>query len=191
MYVFPLCFLLWLVPIPEFAVNRIVSFLQQGSASAANLLFAAAGVPVTRDGLMLSIPGLTVEVAQQCSSIRSSLMLLVTTMVLAHVLLRSVWGKALVILAAFPLSFAKNGFRIFTVSMLAAYVDPSYLHGRLHHNGGVVFLLLSLAGVFLLIWLVRWAEPKTTAQSAVATVTPAIAAARNRQESNRNCTIKG
>src|SRR5208337_4999468 len=92
MYVFPLCFLLWLVPLPEFALNHIVSFLQQGSACAANLLFATAGVPVTQDGVQLTIPGLTLEVAEECSSIRSSLMLLVTTMVLAHLLLRSAWG---------------------------------------------------------------------------------------------------
>ena len=179
MCVFPLCFLLWLVPLPEFALNPIVRFLQQGSASAAHLLYMAAGVPVTRDGLVLTVPGLTLEVAKECSSIRSSLMLLVTTMVLAHVLLRSVWGKSFVILAAFPLALAKNGLRIFSLSMLATYVDPSYLRGRLHHNGGVVFLLLSLAGVLFLIWLVRWAERETTAQSAVRTVTPAIAAATN------------
>jgi hypothetical protein len=82
MFVFPLCFLLGLVPLPEFAVNHIESLLQQGSADAANRLFVIAGVPVTRDGLQLSIPGLTVEVATECSSIRSSLMLLVTSMVL-------------------------------------------------------------------------------------------------------------
>jgi len=94
MCVFPLCFLLWLVPLPEFALNHIVSFLQKGSAYAANLLFAIAHVPVTQDGLRLTIPGLTLEVAEECSSIRSSLMLLVTTIVLAHLLLRSAWDKA-------------------------------------------------------------------------------------------------
>ena len=137
MFVFPLCFLLWLVPLPQFALTHIVTFLQQGSADAARLLFAIARVPVTQDGVLLSIPGLTIEVAQECSSVRSSLMLLVTTMVLAHLLLRSDWGKALVILTAIPLSLAKNGLRIFTISMLGAYVDPSFLHGWLHHHGGI------------------------------------------------------
>src|SRR5271165_6882039 len=151
MCVFPLCFLLWLVPVPEFALNRIVGFLQQGSASAAHLLFAIARVPVAQDGVVLSIPGLTLEVAKECSSIRSSLILLVTSMVLAQLLLRSNWGKVLVIIAAIPLSVAKNGLRIFMLSMLGVYVDPSYLHGRLHHNGGVVFLLFSLAGLFALL----------------------------------------
>jgi len=167
MCVFPLCFLLWLVPVPEFALSRIVSFLQQGSASAAHLLFATARVPVGQDGVVLSIPGLNIEVAKECSSIRSSLVLLVNSMVLAHLLLRSAWGKALVILAIIPLSIAKNGLRIFTLSMLGAYVDPGFLHGRLHRHGGVVFLLLALAGLFVLLWLVACAERKLTAQPAV------------------------
>ena len=160
MCVFPLCFLLWMVPLPEFALNHIVSFLQQGSVYAASQLFAFAHVPVTQDGLLLSIPGLTLEVAKECSSIRSSLMLLVTSMVLAHLLLHSAWGKGLVILAAIPLSVAKNGLRIFVVSMLGAYVDPGYLHGHLHHDGGIVFFLVFLAGFFVLLRFVGWAEHK-------------------------------
>jgi len=179
MYVFPLCFLLWLVPLPEFALNDIVSFLQQGSAYAANLLFTTAGVPVTQDGVRLTIPGLTLEVAEECSSIRSSLMLLVTTMVLAHLLLRSAWGKGIVILAAIPLSIAKNGFRIFTLSTLAVYVDPSFLHGWLHHQGGIVFFLVFLAGLFVLLRLVGWAEHKLMAQPAVEKLATPIAVAKS------------
>jgi hypothetical protein len=53
---FPLCFLLWLVPLPEFALNHIVNFLQQGSAYAARLLFVIAGVPVSQEGVRLTIP---------------------------------------------------------------------------------------------------------------------------------------
>jgi exosortase/archaeosortase family protein len=64
---------------------------------------------------MLSIPGLEIEVARECSSIRSSLMLFVTAMVLAHLFLRSWWRKALVAAAVIPLSVAKNGLRIFTI----------------------------------------------------------------------------
>ena len=159
--VFPLCFLLWLVPLPEIALNHIVSLLEQGSAYAAHLLFAIARVPVTQDGVRLSIPGLTFEVAKECSSIRSSLMLVVTAMVMAHLLLRSPWGKACVILAVIPLSIAKNGLRIFTVSTLGVYVDQGFLHGRLHHDGGVLFFLLFLAGLFGLLRLVGRAEQRT------------------------------
>jgi len=133
---------------------------------------------VTQDGVRLTIPGLTLEVAEECSSIRSSLMLLVTTMVLAHLLLRSAWGKGVVILAAIPLSIAKNGVRIFTLSMLTVYVDPGFMHGGLHHQGGIVFFLVFLAGLFVLIWLVRRAERKLMVQPAVEKLRTPIAVAK-------------
>jgi len=174
-FIFPLCFLVLLVPLPEFALNHVVGFLQQGSAYAASLMFAIAGVPVTQDGVRLSIPGLTIEVAKECSSIRSSQMALVTTVVLVHLLLRSAWGKTLVILAAVPLSIAKNGLRIFTLSMLGVYVDPSFLHGWLHHHGGIVFFLVFLAGLFVLLRLVVWAERNSTAKPAVSNLVHPIA----------------
>ncbi len=157
---FPLCFLFCLVPLPEFALNRIVTLLQQQSANATRLLFAAAGIPVIQNGMFISIPGVTVEVARECSSIRSSLMLLVTSMVLAHLFLRSIWGKTIVVLAAIPLSVAKNAVRIFTLSMLGVHVDAGFLHGSLHEKGGIVFFLLALLVVVLLLWLLGLAENK-------------------------------
>jgi exosortase len=155
---FPLCFLFWMVPLPNFLMNLVVSLLQQGSAAAAHLLFAIAGVPVEQEGLLLQIPGLTVEVARECSSIRSSSMLLVTTMVLAQLLLRSPWRKALVIAVAIPLSVVKNGLRIFVIAMLATRVDPSFLTGRLHREGGIIFFLIALGAIFLLFWMARRGE---------------------------------
>ncbi|MFZ0952185.1 MAG: exosortase/archaeosortase family protein [Candidatus Sulfotelmatobacter sp.] len=155
---FPLCFLFGLVPFPDFVLNPVVKLLQQGSAAAAHLLFAAAGVPVQQRGLLLHIPGLTVEVARECSSIRSSSMLIVTTMVLAQLLLRSPWRKALIILVAIPLSVAKNGLRIFTIAMLTTRVDPGFLTGRLHREGGIIFFLIALVVTFLLLWILRRAE---------------------------------
>jgi exosortase len=157
---FPMCFLFGLVPFPQLILDVIVRLLQQGSALAAYALFAAVGVPVAQDGVMLTIPGLTLEVAQECSSIRSSSMLLVTTIVLAQVLLRSPWRKAVVIAIAVPLSVAKNGVRIFTIGMLSTRVDPGYLTGRLHRNGGIIFFGIALAVVFSLVWILRRAEGK-------------------------------
>lgn len=160
---FPLCFLFWMVPIPDFLLNPIVRLLQEGSITSGRLLFAAAGVPVVQDGTQLTIPGLTVEVARECSSIRSSLMLAVTTMVLAQMLLRSAWRKALVIATAIPLSVAKNGLRIFILAMLTTRVDWSFIAGRLHHQGGIIYFLIALAAIVLLIWMARRGEEKPRA----------------------------
>src|ERR1700676_4485329 len=158
---FPLCFLLWIVPIPEFVLNPIVRLLQEGSVTSARVLFAAVGVPTAQDGTQVTIPGLTIEVAAECSSIRSSLMLVVTTMVLAQVSLRSAWRKALVIAVAIPLSVAKNGLRIFVLAMLTTRVDRSFITGRLHHQGGIIYFLISLAAMILLIWIAHRTEKKS------------------------------
>jgi exosortase len=164
---FPLCFLFWMVPLPEFALTAVIKFLQDGSALISTLLFQAARVPVLQNGVHLFIPGLTIEIAKECSSIRSSLMLLVTTMVLAQLFLRSPIKKALVIAISLPLSIAKNGLRIFVIAMLGTRVDPGYLNGRFHHQGGIVFFAIALVFIFLLLWLLQRGESRQTTKPAV------------------------
>jgi len=157
-FLFPLCFLFWMVPIPTAALNWIIPFLQNQSALAARVLFRMAGVPVAQDGIDLDIPGLSIEVARECSSIRSSLVLMVMTMVLAHLFLRSWWRKALLVVVAIPLSVVKNGLRIFVIAELGTRVDPGFLDGNLHHHGGPVFLAIAVVIVIVLIWILRRTE---------------------------------
>ena len=160
---FPLLFLFGLIPLPDVALNFIIALLQKGSAWSAHALFALFGVPVLQQGVMLTIPNLTIQVAQECSSIRSSSMLLITTMVLAQVLLRSPWRKALIVALAIPLSVAKNGLRIFTIAMLGTRVDPGYLTGRLHHQGGILWFLLALICIFAALAVCQRREGTRTA----------------------------
>lgn len=155
---FPLLFLFALVPFPKFLLDLVIDLLQQGSAWSAHALFAVFGIPVLQQGVLLKIPGLTVEVAQECSSIRSSSMLIVTVMVVAQILLFSSWRKALVVAVAIPLSVAKNGLRIFTIAMLGTRVDPGYLTGRFHHHGGILFFAVALLAEFGLVWVLRRGE---------------------------------
>jgi exosortase len=159
---FPLCFLLWMVPFPQFVLDPLVSLLQRGSVASAHMFFAAFGIPVRQTGTLVHIPGLTLEVAPECSSIRSSMMLLVTTMFVAHLLLVSFWRKAVVVAAAIPLSVLKNGLRIFSLGVLATKVDPDFLTGRLHRQGGIIFFLIALVGIFLLLWILRRSENEPT-----------------------------
>jgi exosortase len=163
--VFPLFLLLWLIPMPEIALNHIVAFLRMGTASLTRLMLATAGVPVVQDGTTLTVPGLTLQIAQECSSIRSSMVLVVSSMVMSYVLLRSFWARGVVILAAIPLSVFKNGLRVFTLAVLAAYVSPGVLDSPLHHQGGVLFLAVSLLGMFALIWLMGRAEKRAISVS--------------------------
>jgi exosortase len=157
-FLFPLCFLFWMVPAPAFLLDRVVQFLQYQSAFASRILFHAIGVPVTQDGILLSIPSLDIEVARECSSIRSSLLLIIITMVLSHLFLRSWWRKALLIAAAIPLSVAKNGLRIVTIGELGTRVDRGFLDGRLHHHGGIVFLGIAVVAAVALLWILHRTE---------------------------------
>lgn len=157
-FLFPLCLLFLMIPIPEQGVTWITDVLQQQSASASSLLFRLIGVPVVRDGVVLSIPGLTIEVAKECSSIRSSTMLVIVTLILAHLFLRSGWRRAVLVLVAIPVSILKNGIRIVTIAELGTRLNPSFLHGNLHHYGGVVFLSLGLLVVIVLLFALRRAE---------------------------------
>lgn len=166
-HLFPFCFLFLLVPLPEGIMNWIIVALQKTSAIAADELFRIAQVPVMRDGVILSIPGLDIEVARECSSIRSSTMLFVLTLVLAHLFLRSNWRKALLVLLAIPFSITKNAVRIFTIAELATRVDPGYLDGRLHHQGGVVFLGLAILLTILPLWFLRKSELRTATDLSV------------------------
>jgi len=159
-FLFPLCFLFLMVPLPGFVVNRIVEFLQTHSASTADVMFRAIGVPTTRDGILLYIPDLTIEVATECSSIRSSLMLVVTTMICAHLFLRSWWRQVLLIAAVIPLSVAKNGLRIVTIAELGTRVDPRFITGKFHHNGGILFFGISVLAMAALLWLLYKTEPR-------------------------------
>jgi exosortase len=155
---FPLLFLFGLVPLPKIALDSVIALLQIGSAWSAHAFFAAFGVPVFQQGVLLTIPGLTVQVAQECSSIRSSSMLFATSMVLAQILLCSFWRKAFIVVLALPLSILKNGLRIFVIAMLGTRVDPGYLTGRLHHQGGALFFAIALAVTVVLISMLRKGE---------------------------------
>src|SRR5215471_2570023 len=155
---FPLLFLFLMVPLPDFLLNRAIYWLQIGSAEVTYALFQAVDVPVVRTGLVFALPGITIEVAQECSGIRSSMALVITSLFTGHVLLRSVWRKATLTVATLPLFFIKNGIRIVTLSLLTVYVDPSFLAGRLHNQGGIVFLLLALGMLLPVLWWLRKSE---------------------------------
>ena len=164
---FSLLFLLLMVPLPSAFLERSIYLLQQGSTEIAYLLFKALGVPVLRQGFLLTVPGVTIEVARECSGIRSSVALFITCLLAAHLFLRTEWRMLVFVLLAFPVAIIKNGIRIATLTLLSVYVDPGFLTGRLHHEGGFVFFLLALAILFPVLMLLQRSERNTKPSVAV------------------------
>ncbi len=71
--------------------------------------------------------------------------------------------QTFVVLVAIPLAVVKNGIRIFTLAVLGTYVDPTFLTGRLQHNGGILFFLLALAVIFGVLRILQRAEARRDA----------------------------
>jgi len=141
---FPWLFLLLMIPIPTVALDSIVLALQKGSAAMTYALFKLLGVPVLWQHFKFLLPGVEIEIAEECSGIRSSLSLFITSILAGYVFLQSDWRKIVFSLLTVPVVIFKNALRIVTISCLGVYVDPGFLHGRLHRYGGLPFSLISL-----------------------------------------------
>ena len=155
---FPLLFLVFMLPLPNATMDQVILFLQRGSAALSEVFYRIMGIPVLRQGFTFVLPGVTIEIAKECSGIHSSIALLITTVLAAHLFLRSNWRRGLLCLAVVPIAIVKNGIRIVTLSTLAAYVNPIFLTGPSHHQGGVIFFAMGVASISLLLVLLRSAD---------------------------------
>ncbi|MDF0673206.1 MAG: exosortase/archaeosortase family protein [Nitrospira sp.] len=158
---FSLVMLLFMVPFPTVLLDAVIGFLQHGSAEATDVLFSILGVPVFREGFVFSLSDFTIYIAEECSGIRSALALFITSLAAGHLILRSTWGKMGLVSIVIPLTIVKNAVRIVGLSLLANYVDPSFItDSALHRNGGIPFFVLSLAVLFSVVWLLRKIEQR-------------------------------
>jgi exosortase len=152
---FPLLFLIFVIPIPSALMDGFIYVLQVGSTEFSNLLFMASGIPFFREGFVFNLPGMSVEVAKQCSGIRSSLALLITAILAGHLFLNTWWKKVILAVLVVPVTMFKNGIRILILTLLGVYVDPLWVTGgSLHRDGGIAFFILALVIMApILYWL--------------------------------------
>ena len=155
---FPLLFLFFMVPIPEPLLTHIVVFLQEYSSDCAAWMFQLMGVPFLRHGFDFALPSVTIRVAEECSGIRSTLALVIVSVLTSKLFLKNTWHRLILCLFVIPISIAKNGFRIAFLSTMAIYVNPSFLTGPLHHRGGIVFFVIGLLPFFLILKLLQSRE---------------------------------
>lgn len=142
---FPVLLLLFMVPLPGLVVEKLVLTLQTGSTLAADALFGLTGVPYTRHGFVFEFQSIFIEVAEECSGIRSTLALFIASLIAGRMCIKEKWKRAALFASVIPLSVFKNGVRIAALSLLGIYVDERALKGPLHNYGGVVFFMLGLA----------------------------------------------
>lgn len=159
---FPLLLLFLMIPIPDLVLERIVWLLQRCSTDATFFMLKAANIPVLKFGFVLSLHKIDIEVARECSGIRSTLILFIVSLVLGHLFLRPGWRQIVLCLLVFPIAVIKNGLRIFILAVLGDYADPSFLYGNFHRYGGILFFCVALGLVAALIWRLKGSEKYLT-----------------------------
>ncbi len=157
---FPLLFLIFIVPIPTALMDRIIHFLQIGSTEFTNLLFMASGVPFVREGFVFHLPNVSVEVAKQCSGIRSSMAIFIVAILAGYLFLKSYWRIIFLVVCAVLIAMFKNGIRIITLSLLGNYVDPQILASSMHREGGTPFFIVALLLLAPILFFLRRSERK-------------------------------
>jgi exosortase C (VPDSG-CTERM-specific) len=152
---FELAFLLLMIPMPSPWVQGISVFLQHQTADALAAVLSLTQTPFFRDGLVFHLSGLTLEVAPECSGIRSTLVLFITGLLAGHLFLRRPWKKITLVLMVVPLGVLRNAVRITTIALLTIHVDEGVIQGPIHHRGGPFFFALSLVVLFALLFALR------------------------------------
>ena len=115
---FPFAFLIFMVPLPDGVVDWLETASKLASAEAAALFFSITGTPVLRDGTVFQLPGIVIVVAQECSGIRSSWVLFITSLLASYLFLKSPWRRAVLVSLVIPLAILRNGFRILVIGLL-------------------------------------------------------------------------
>jgi exosortase len=148
---FPLLFLVFMIPIPAILFDRVAVSLQLVASTLAERLLQTANVPVLRDGNVLTLANVTLEVNDACSGIRSMVALLTVTTLAGerwHLpASRRLWLAA----AALPIAVAVNGTRVAVSGLAATHFGVEAVRGTLHTATGWAMFVVALAclGVML------------------------------------------
>jgi len=157
---FPWCFLLLMIPIPNIVFNQITFPLQILASKVAAEALPLLGVPILREGNVINLPSMALEVAEACSGIRSLMSLLTLAIIYGYLLERRVALRWILALAAIPISVAANSVRIIGTGLLVQYWDPDKAQGFFHAFSGWLIFLVSLLMLYFLHKLLVWLLPE-------------------------------
>jgi exosortase len=140
---FPWAFLFLMIPLPALVFNQLTLPLQLLAAKLAATILQAVGIPVLRDGNILHLPAMSLEVAEACSGIRSLLSLIALALIYGYWSDRRVGMRIALVAAAPPIAVVANAFRIVGTGVCVQYWSPDRAEGFFHAFSGWMIFLIS------------------------------------------------
>jgi exosortase len=147
---FPLSFLVLMVPIPAIVFSQITLPLQILASKLAAWSLPVFGVPVLREGNIINLPAMPLEVAQACSGIRSLMSLTTLAIMYGYLMEQRTWVRVALAVASVPIAVAANGLRIVGTGLIVQYWDPDKAEGFFHLFSGWLVFVVSLLMLFAL-----------------------------------------
>lgn len=148
---FPLFFMLFMVPLPEVAVQAITMPLKQAVSVVTEQLLHLAGYPIGRAGVTLSIGPYQLLVADACSGMNSLLTLESLGLLYMRLMhYKSKARNAFLALAIIPTSFAANVARVIILVLVTYYYGDEVGQGFVHNFSGLVLFTVSLVSIYFI-----------------------------------------
>ncbi len=147
---FPWLFLLLMIPIPNIVFNQITFPLQLLASRAAAHTLPLLGVPVLREGNIIQLPAMALEVAEACSGIRSLMSLTTLAIIFGYLMEPRNSIRVILAIASVPIAVIANSLRIIGTGLLVQYWDPDKAQGFFHAFSGWLIFVVSLILLFLL-----------------------------------------
>jgi exosortase len=157
---FPWIFLLFMIPIPAIVLNQITFPLQLLASKAAAVTLPLMGVPVLREGNVIQLPAMALEVAEACSGIRSLMSLATLAIIYGYLMEPRTSVRVILALASVPIAVLANSLRIIGTGLLVQYWDPDKAQGFFHTFSGWLIFVVSLIMLFILHRALQWMWPE-------------------------------
>jgi exosortase len=146
---FPVAFLILMIPIPAIIFNQVAFPLQLLASQAGESALNVAGVPVLREGNVMTLPYTKLEVAEACSGIRSLISLLTLGILFGYFTDKRASVRVAIAAATIPIAIVTNAGRVAGTGIAAHYIGPEAAEGFFHTFSGWLVFLVAFALMFL------------------------------------------
>lgn len=162
---FPVFFVVFLLPLPGVFVDALTGPLKQQVSEITARLLHAAGYPIARDGVVITIGQYQLLVADACSGLNSMFSLSALGLLFMYLSARaSLLHNAIVLACILPTAFVANIVRVLLLILVTYHFGDAAGQGFLHGAAGIVLLMAALAILLLLdAVLARIIKPRSPA----------------------------